>query len=90
MYNKVWHCRCDNWSFRRGKQPVIKSADMPEEMQQAAIQVATEAMQNNDVEKDVSLIAFLAARSVWSFPTQFILSIRPPMLLHSVIHHHDL
>jgi hypothetical protein len=37
---------------------------MPEEMQQAAIQVATEAMQNNDVEKDVSLIAFLAARSV--------------------------
>ncbi|GAA5952062.1 hypothetical protein JCM21900_006240 [Sporobolomyces salmonicolor] len=35
-------------------QPIIKSADMSEEMQKVAIEVATEAMTAHDIEKDIA------------------------------------
>ncbi|GAA5883561.1 hypothetical protein JCM3774_001740 [Rhodotorula dairenensis] len=45
----------DESSAPRAPQPIIKSADMSEEMQKVAIQVATEAMAaDNAEEKDIA------------------------------------
>lgn len=46
------------------RKAVIKNADMPEEMQQDAVECATQALEKYNIEKDIA--AYIKKVSLWS------------------------